>query len=140
MADEASLEQTAAPAAEPPKPVITRISGGPPRSKTIALTWPVRHGDMQVTEIVLTRVTAGELSDYFASLRDGVKAVLPTLRLSNGEIAPVEVLAALDADDDAMIGREAESFLPLSLRRDNPSELPMLITSPAMSPANSDSA
>jgi hypothetical protein len=96
---------------------VARIVGGAPRTKSIALKWPVEFDGRVYTDITVRRITAGEVDVFVQSVRDGVTA--PALPMFD---APPEVLAAMDADDSATLNEAAADFLPRALRgADTPS-------------------
>jgi hypothetical protein len=89
-----------------------KIVSAIPRSKEIALDWPVEFDGKMYDAITVRRVSAAEVSTYVSLISQGdpAAAKLPTID------CPLEVWRALDADDAAKVEEACVDFLPLRLK------------------------
>lgn len=110
MADqekEGAASETPAAAAPPPPKFV----GGPPRSRTVTLTYPVEYDGKVYRTITVTRMTVAQVRDFTVQVSDDPDgARLPMFD------APKEVMDALDPDDYAEVDRVVLDFLPRNMR------------------------
>jgi hypothetical protein len=114
MSDEAERAEVA-PVAE--DDVVTLA--GPPRVKTVELTYPATYRGRTYRQIGIKRMTTREVADFVERLQheDGDNAVrFPMVIDDDGALVPEVVLDGLDDDDAAAINEAVVSFLPQRLR------------------------
>lgn len=109
-----------APQNDKPTPAPPRFVGGPARSMTIPLEYPVEYDGKVWTEITVRRATAGDVEAFVSAVHRGET---PTLPMTD---APGPLLDALDADDFSAVNAAINDFLPRALREsgDQPSPTP----------------
>lgn len=95
-----------------------RFAGSRPRSRVLALEWPIERDGTAVSEIVLRRLTGGEM----ASLQDLMENVAADGKFDDSALfalvadQPPEVIRALDEDDWLALREAALDFLPRRFR------------------------
>ncbi|MBX9457112.1 MAG: hypothetical protein KL863_14395 [Rhizobium sp.] len=94
-----------APALEP------RYVSETPRSKIIALEWPVEFDGKVYHQIRVHRVTGKEMRDFMEELRSGDGAVMPPMI-----DCPLAVWEGMDADDQHTLDEAAGEFMPKRLK------------------------
>src|SRR4051812_41423264 len=108
-----------------------RIVGGPPRTKTVALQWPVEFDGKTYNEIEVRRLTAADVDTFVKAVRAGDQdARLPYYN------APDEVLDAMDADDSAALNEAAAPFTPRAFQAEGAQESGKSASLPDTSPAS----
>lgn len=110
----ADATETAAPAATA-SPQAPQFVDGAKRLKVVPLQWPVEYEGKTWTEITVRRATAGEVANFYESLRSAAQGVKVHFPLYD---APAAVLDALDDDDWAEIEKVTADFLPRRFRAD----------------------
>ncbi|MFN3891985.1 MAG: phage tail assembly protein [Beijerinckiaceae bacterium] len=103
-------EPTSVPTEAPPPPAAPRFVGGPVRSRTVTLEYPLEYDGKLWTEITVRRASAGDVEAFVAAVQRGEN---PTLPMTD---APAAVLDALDADDFETVNKAINDFLPRALR------------------------
>lgn len=113
-ADRPSAAEQAAEAVPKPR---ARIVGGPARTETVQLQWPVEFDGATYAAVTITRPTVGALSDFLERRRQQeIDGTAPrTFRWPVYDV-PDEVMDCLDPDDDDRVAEVAARFLPLRLR------------------------
>jgi hypothetical protein len=96
-------------------PASPRFANEAGRTERIDLDWPVIFDGKTYDHIIARRMTASEVADFVEEVRampegERNRARLPIF------MAPAEVLAMLDADDDDKLGEVADRFLPRRFR------------------------
>lgn len=99
------------PAADPAPALEPRHTSDAPRSKFIALEWPVEFDGRIYHQIRVHRVTGKEMRDFMEKLRTGDGAVMPPMI-----DCPLEVWEGMDADDQLTIDEAAAEFMPKRLK------------------------
>jgi hypothetical protein len=94
--------------------------GGKARAATIDLEWPVHFAEKDYYQIVVRRVTVGEIEAWMKEIAgkpdDGVSWAWPCLRGEDDEPLPPGLLDALDVDDLDAVNKAVLSFLPKRFR------------------------
>lgn len=95
-------------------PRITFAQTGRERGKSVPLEWPLTIDGVELTEINLRRLTAGEVAGLQERLEtgDGSNEAM----IAEFADQPIAVLSALDQDDIATLGDAVWDFLPRRLR------------------------
>lgn len=92
------------------KPAATFVNAAD-RTRGIDLRWPVEFDGQRFERINIRRMTAADVANFLADIETkGSAARLPIFD------CPVEVLDALDADDDERLQEAVLDFLPQRLR------------------------
>lgn len=104
MAEEAKKE-------EPGAPPIARIINPQGRSKSVPLQFPVEFDGKVWDAIEVRRCTGTEIRAYFDKMGEGGQFSLPPVVQ-----CPMEVWAALDADDQFTVDETAQAFMPRRLK------------------------
>ena len=105
----------ASPATPADSPAPPRFIGGASRSTAIALDWPVAYDGVEYREVVLRRLSVGEVAAFLERIKDqaaDAKVTFPVFRTADDCEIPEAVLTALDDDDMARLDEAAASFLP----------------------------
>ncbi len=117
------------PAATPPSPPSARFLVDRPRSKTRDLSWPVEVGGVEYRQIVVRRLTTGEIGafvDRVRSTSDGADVRFPLFYDVDGNPVGDDVWNALDPDDSDALVEDGNDFLPARFRtaRTQPASIP----------------
>jgi hypothetical protein len=109
-----SPSATADEAKAPPKFV-----GGPPRLRSVPLVYPVEYDGVIYNEIVVVRLAVADIAAFqeaAAKLPEGQVPPWPAFRDADGKPMPIEVLGALDDDDQFELDKVTRNFLPRRYR------------------------
>ena len=109
-------EETNAPDIAPAPAPARFVETGRPRFKVVTLDWPVEHDGRVFSEVHLVKLTAKEVADFIASMKDNGGGRLPIFRDAGGASIPDAVMDALDDDDKLALDEAAEPFLPRRFR------------------------
>lgn len=117
-----ALPAAPAPAPAKPRPPAPEVIGGPPRSLTIQLEYPLGWGGREYHAITLRRPTSVEVGQFFEALvaKDEATAedllFFPVFFDQDGAPVPAAVLEGLDDDDRAEVMGRVSGFLPRRLQ------------------------
>ncbi len=110
----------AAPAVpEPAAPPVTRFLNDRSRVKTVALDWPVEVDGVAYREVVVRRLTAGEVGAFVDRVRasgSGAEVRFPLFYDAAGTPIPDRAWDAFDSDDADKLVEAGDDFLPARFR------------------------
>jgi len=109
-----------APAASPTAaPAVTRFLSDRSRVKTVALDWPVEVDGVDYREVVIRRLTAGEVGAFVDRVRasgSGAEVRFPLFYDAAGAPIPDRAWDAFDSDDADKLVEAGDDFLPARFR------------------------
>lgn len=96
------------------KPVFLNAAA---RRRCVALQWPLEYDGRVYAEILVRRLTVGEVAAWVESLKaGGNNAHMPIYVDAAGAPIPAAVIDALDDDDGAALDEVVRDFLPRRFR------------------------
>lgn len=110
----------AAPAVpKPATPPVARFLSDRPRVKTVALDWPVEVDGIDYREVVIRRLTAGEVGAFVDRVRASgstTEVRFPLFYDAAGAPIPDRAWDAFDSDDADKLVEAGDDFLPARFR------------------------
>lgn len=112
-------EAALAPAPAPAAPPVTRFLNDRSRVKTVALEWPVEVDGVAYREVVIRRLTAGEVGAFVDRVRASgstTEVRFPLFYDAAGVPIPDRAWDAFDSDDADKLVEAGDDFLPVRFR------------------------
>lgn len=107
------IEAIEAKKAEANRPAPTLVApDGVSRTKLMLLTWPVQIGDQRIDTLTIRRLTGRDFG-RLTRLPEGDESTALAALMTD---QPIDVIAALDADDFANLTEACQDFLPSLMR------------------------
>ena len=109
----------AKPAAAPPSSPAARFLVDRPRSKIVDLSWPVAVDGVKYRQIMVRRLTTGEIGAFVDKVRseaDSANVRFPLFYDLAGALIGDDVWNALDPDDSDALIEAGNDFLPARFR------------------------
>lgn len=121
------MKDTKTPALEPlietpaPLQAVPTFEAAAKREKTIALEWPFTLDGKRFDQVVIRRMTQGEVAGMIQAINEAQSAGtseigFPIFYDTEGFLLSDAIMAAMDADDAATLDEAARDFLPRRFR------------------------
>lgn len=106
-----AIEARKAVEAAKPVPILIAPEGAS-RTNLVPLAWPVQIGDQRIDALTVRRLTGRDFARLTRLPEGDESAALVALMTDQ----PIDVIAALDADDFANLSEICQDFLPARMR------------------------